>query len=88
MTEADVLDCQVTVEFEMPDGKTIQGYKYTNPDGSLGGLVAKNAQVHHSAVIEEGAWVLPGAIVKANAIIYSGVTIKSNEVIGRNAVIA
>jgi len=88
MTDTDVFDCQLTIEFEMPDGKTVPGYKYTNPDGSLGGLVAQNAYVHNSAIIEEGAWVLPGATVKAHAVIYRGITVEANEIVERNAVIA
>jgi NDP-sugar pyrophosphorylase family protein len=63
------------------NGASEEGYKRTNSDGSVGGIVAVSAQVDETAVIEEGAYVGPGAIIKANAIIRSGAEVAPNETV-------
>lgn len=47
-------------------------YKWVNADGSAGGIVARSARVHNSAVISEGVTIGEGAYIGPKAVIDEG----------------
>ena len=56
--------------------------RWTNPDGSVGGIVAITATVHASTDIPQSCEVWPYAIIGYGAIIGAGVSIESGAIIG------
>lgn len=67
-----------TFTFVSVDGRKVEAARRTNPDGSTGGWVAENADVHPSAIIDIGAVVEPGAIVGENEHLAAGETRNSD----------
>ncbi len=63
-----------TFTFVSADGQRIEANRRTNPDGSVGGWVAGNADVHPTAIINVDAIVEPGAIVGENEHLAAGET--------------
>ena len=49
--------------FVDPDGRREKAFRRRNPDGTVGGWIAKTAQVHPTAFVEPDAIVEPGAVV-------------------------
>ncbi len=62
--------------FIEPSGERIAGHRHKNPDGSVGGWVAKNATIAETAVIEPGAVVEPRATVLPDCRVPAGRTIR------------
>lgn len=60
------MSSQLSSSFAFVDsrGEKVEAVRHKNPDGSLGGWVARNAHVGHRAIVEPGALVEPGATVK------------------------
>tara|TARA_R110002124_G_scaffold153244_2_gene320279 strand:+ start:18506 stop:18751 length:246 start_codon:yes stop_codon:yes gene_type:complete len=54
------------------NGRKVPGYRWKNPDGSQGGLVAKTARVDPSATIELHAFVGPAVVVGAGQVVKAG----------------
>lgn len=63
--------------FVDPRGRKEKGIRRRNPDGSVGGWVARSAKVHPSAVVHVDAIVEPGAVVTENAIVRNGTIVVS-----------
>jgi len=63
-----------TFTFIGGDGRRVKATRRANPDGSVGGWVAENAEVHPSAIIDVDAIVEPGAIVGENEHLAAGET--------------
>lgn len=57
--------------FQLPDGSSVTGTRWKNPDGSVGGWVAKTAKVDPSATIEFNAMVGPDVVVEQGEIVQS-----------------
>jgi UDP-3-O-[3-hydroxymyristoyl] glucosamine N-acyltransferase len=71
------MESRQSCTFVEPDGTRVNGYRWKNPDGSTGGWIAENAQVHPTAIVELGAIVAPGAEIPAHAVIRAGAIIAS-----------
>jgi UDP-3-O-[3-hydroxymyristoyl] glucosamine N-acyltransferase len=56
------------------DGKTgvVGSYRYVNPDGTMGGVVAETAEVEPGAYIHVDAIVGPGGKVSAGEVVPKG----------------
>lgn len=52
-------------EFPQPDGTSVLGHRFINPDGNVGGWVADDAVVEEGAYIEVGAVVFPKSHIRA-----------------------
>ena len=61
--------------FVEPDGTTESAVRRKNPDGTIGGWVARSARVHPSAIIEPDAIVEPGANVGRNERVENGTVV-------------
>jgi carbonic anhydrase/acetyltransferase-like protein (isoleucine patch superfamily) len=61
-----------TCTFVYPGGVKVTAHRWKNPDGTLGGFVADNAQVHSTATVELGGMVAPLAIVAPGQIVKQG----------------
>lgn len=58
--------------FVNPDGSQVKGYRWRNPDGSVGGWVAATARVHPTAIVQLGAMVAAGAVIPEGAVVKKG----------------
>lgn len=65
--------------FVGPTGQKEKGTRRRNPDGSVGGWVAKSAKVHSTAVVQVDAIVEPRAVVNKNAIVENGTIIVARQ---------
>lgn len=63
-----------TFTFVDEKGRRIKAKRRANPDGSVGGWVAENADVHPSAIIDVDALVEPGVHVGENEHLAAGET--------------
>jgi len=61
-----------TCFFHEKGKKKEEGFRWTNPDGSMGGWVAKTARVHKTATVEFTAVVTPGQVVGPGKLIKGG----------------
>jgi UDP-3-O-[3-hydroxymyristoyl] glucosamine N-acyltransferase len=61
--------------FIFSNGMRESATRHRNPDGSVGGWVAKSARIDPTAVIEPDAVVGPDAIIEKGQVIRNGQTI-------------
>ncbi len=66
-----------TFTFVDSRGRSEKGSRRLNPDGSIGGWVARSAKVHPSAVVQFDAIVEPRAVVSENEIVLNGSVVVS-----------
>lgn len=78
---------KLEITFISPRGDRVPGHSHRNPDGSVGGLVAENAQVDQTAIIEEGAIVCPNAVIGAHSIIRRTARIDEGEAVEEHRVV-
>lgn len=63
----DIMERNESYTFVMPDGAEIPAHRHTNPDGTTGGWVAPDAEIHPTAHIEFDAVVEPKARILSKA---------------------
>lgn len=49
--------------FRTVSGEVIPATRYTNPDGTIGGIVPTRAQIDNSVIIDPDVVVFPGVVI-------------------------
>ena len=75
-------DTFLSFRFESSDGDDVSAVPFRNPDGTMGGWVATNAEVGTGVYIEKGAIIGPGARILEGTRVKQGTIVEPNTVFG------